>query len=172
MCISIVFAANIPDTEAGNFKKRIEKLGNLYQYGIGMGEEMLLPGAGPEVKRVLSAPDIIFEVHDLPEPHCACDIDHDIRTGSKLGKMSRFFDFIREVLEYKGLKRLSLLFFQDEFPGADHIREEFGTFDDLADLLNRWNTWQVAGYEPTRRAYYIADESPLLFTVTGKKISQ
>lgn len=172
MCISIVLAVNLTKDGAGEFINRVEELGRLYEYGIGIGPEKLLPQARPEIRKALSEPQVVFEIHDLPEPHCACDIDHDIRIGSKLGRKSKFFDFIRETLEYKDIQSLSILFFQEELPGENNIRKQFGTYDDFVDLLNRWNTWQVEGFEPTRRAYFIADAAPLLFTFTDKRHSQ
>ncbi len=169
MCISIVFALNADKEHAENIRDRVFRLGASYGYGIGLGRDKLLPGAGEEVFRILSEPLVIFEVHDLAEPHCACDIDHDIRISSKLGEQSRFFDFVRETLDSGELKSVSVLFFQDELPTVDNVRKQFGTYEDFVAQINKWNTWQVAEFEPNREAFFIADESPLLFTFTGKR---
>ncbi len=177
MCISIVFGVNLAQAEKSNgqiqeFKNRVEELGRVYGYGIGLGREKLLPRAESEIVRVLAGPQVVFEVHDLPEPHCACDIDHDIRIASKLGEKNRFFDFVRETLEFGNIQSLSVLFFQEELPNENNIRKQMGTYEHFVELLNRWNTWQVEGFEPTRQAYYIADATPLLFTFTNKSFSQ
>ena len=172
MCICIVFALNADRQQADAIKERVKQLGELYGYGIAMGRDKLLPGAGEEVFRILSHPEIIFEVHDPAEPHCACDIDHDIRIASKLGEKSRFFDFVGETLDSTDVESVSVLFFQDELPNEDNLRKHSGTYEDFVLALNTWNTWQVAGFEPTREAHFIADESPLLFTFTGKRSLQ
>lgn len=170
MCVSIVFGANLADGRVSEFIQRIDELGRVYEYGIGIGQENLLPGAGEKITTALSEPHVVFEVHDLPEPHCACDIDDDIRICSKQGQKSKFFDFIRETLEYEDIQSLSILFFQEELPDEHEARKHLGTYDDFVELLNRWNTWQVEGFEHTRRAYYIADEKPLFFTFIDKKL--
>ena len=171
MCISIVFAVNLADGKEDDFKGRIYDLGLLYEYGISMGQDSLLAEAEDQIMSVLSDPDIVFEVHDLPEPHCACDIDDDIRLGSKLGKRSRFFDFVRETLEFDGVKSLSVLFFQEEPPDGKNLRTQLGVYEDFVDLLNRWNTWQEAGFEPTRRSHHIAEATPFLYTFTDKQLT-
>lgn len=166
MCISIIFAPVIKDEEKDRFRSRIEELGWVYGYGIGMNRENLLPAARDSVMKTLNNPALVFEVHDLAEVHCACDIDQDIRNGSKSAKPSKFFDFIKEILEHRGLAALSVLFFQEQLPEPNNIRRHSGTYREFVNLLNRWNTWQVEGFEPTRQAYFIADESPLLFVFT------
>lgn len=172
MCVSIVFAASLPGDRTEPFVQRVEELGRLYGYGIGMGPEKLVPGVQMDIIRVMYHPDVIFELHDLPEPHCACDIDQDIRIASKLEGKSRFFDFVRETMEFKNIQALSVLFFQEIMPNETTVRKQLGTYEDFVELLNRWHTWQIAGFEPTRQAYYIADESPLLFTFTDIKLTQ
>ena len=172
MCVSIVVAANIAGAEAPGFKDRIKELGWGYGYGIGMYLQKLVPAAQEAIIYLLNEPGVIFEVHDLAEIHCACDIEQDIRNGSKLGKPSKFFDFIKEILEYNGLSALSILFFQEQLPEPGNIRKQMGTYQEFVDLLNRWNTWQVEGFEPTREAYFIADDSPLFFIFTEKQHSQ
>ncbi|MHB9093076.1 MAG: hypothetical protein ACYC21_00270 [Eubacteriales bacterium] len=172
MCVSLVFAVNVAEDRMEGFKHRAAELGGLYGYGIGFGHENLLSGAKSAIIRVLGNPEVVFEVHDVPEPHCACDIDDDIRIASKTGTKSRFFDFVREIIEHEGLRALTVLFFQEELPGDTNVRKQMGTFEDFIRLLNRWNTWQVEGFEPTRRSFYIADDTPLLFTFTDRKFSQ
>ncbi|MBU7007179.1 hypothetical protein [Phosphitispora fastidiosa] len=172
MCISVVIALNADKQQADAIRERVRQLGESYGYGIAMGKDKLLPGAGEEVFRVLSHPEIIFEVHDPAEPHCACDIDHDIRIASKLGERNRFFDFVGETLDGSDVKSVSVLFFQDELPNGDNVRKLSGTYEDFVITLNTWHTWQVAGFEPTREAHFIADESPLLFTFTDKRSLQ
>lgn len=172
MCVSIVFGVNLANGKINKFTENVYKLGRAYDYGIGMGRESLLPGAEEAVVNALAGPDVVFEVHDPPEPHCACDIDNDIRTASKLGRRSRFFDFVREVIGLAGVRSVTILFFQEELPDMDNLREQYGSYADFVEVLNRWNTWQVEGFEPTRRAYYIADAAPLLFTFTDRKFSQ
>lgn len=172
MCISIVFAVDIDEAGKGQFVERIGELGRLYGYGIGIGSDSLVPEAQQSAIRVLNNPAVAFEVHDLAETHCACDLDQDIRNGSKLGVPSKFFDFVKEILEYRGLFALSVLFFQEEMPGAGNVRCQLGSYGEFVNLLNRWNTWQVEGFEPTRQAFFIADESPLLFTFTDKQYFQ
>lgn len=168
MCVAIVVAADIAAEEAARFEERIAELGRVYAYGIGMGSQNLLPAARDSVSSLLNKPGAIFEVHDLAEVHCACDIDQDIRNSSKLDKPSKFFDFIKEILEYSGLATLSILFFQEQLPEPGNVRRQIGTYREFLSLLNRWNTWQVEGFEPTRQAYFVADESPLLYTFTDK----
>ncbi len=172
MCISIVFAANLADGQVNQFTGRVKELGQVYGYGIGLGREKLLPEAEPAIIKALSDPAVVFELHDLPEPHCACDIDNDIRIGSKLGGRSKFFDFVRETLAREEVRSLSVLFFQDELPNDHNVRKQLGTYPDFVALLNRWNTWQVEGFEPVRRAYFIADATPLLFTFRDKSFAQ
>jgi len=172
MCISIVFALNADRQQADAIKERVKQLGESYGYGIALGRDELLPGAGEEIFRILSQPEIIFEVHDLAEPHCACDIDHDIRISAKLDKKSRFFDFVGETIDNRDVDSVSVLFFQEELPNEDNVRKHSGTYEDFVIALNTWNTWQVAGFEPTREAHFITDESPLLFTFTGKRSLQ
>lgn len=172
MCVSIVFSLNMADEKLTAFIDRVGELGRVYEYGIGMGRESLFPGAAEAVTRIFADPDVIFEVHDLSEPHCACDIDDDIRNASKMDKKSKFFDFVGEVLGNEGAKSVSVLFFEEKLPDASNTRRQMGNYDDFEELLNRWNTWKVEGFEPTRRAYFIADDTPLLFTFTGSKFSQ
>ncbi len=172
MCISIVFGINSANGECENIRARVEELGRVYEYGIGMGEANLFPAARAGIISIMSRPEVVFELHDLPELHCACDIDHDIRIAGKLGKKSKFFDFVREALEHRGVGSLSVLFFQDELPAGGNIRKHLGTYDEFVNMLNRWNTWQVEGFEPTRGEYFIADASPLLYTFTDKKFPQ
>ncbi|WP_418792166.1 hypothetical protein [Phosphitispora sp. TUW77] len=172
MCVSIIFAIDA-DTDSDKdsstvMKERLTLLGESYRYGIGVGRDKLPPGAGEDVLRIFSESEIVFEVHDLAEPHCACDIDHDIRIGSKTGTKSVFFDFVEEVLNIDGLYTMSILFFQEELPTQDNIRKQSGTYEDFVAVLNNWHTWQVPGFEPTREAHFIADESPMLFTFTDK----
>lgn len=169
MCISIIFGVNLTNECRDGFIRRLAELGQCYEYGLGIGQGSLLPGSAGEVMEVLKRPMIVFEVHDLPEPHCACDIDHEIRIGAKTGQRSRFFDFIREILGHKEVKSLAILFFQDDLPGGGNIRRQCGTFEDFTDRLNTWHTWQVEGFEPNREAYYIADFSPLLYTFTDSR---
>lgn len=171
MCLSIILAAGVDHAEAAWFVDRVEKLGRVYGYGIGMNQESILPAARESVIKALNNPAVVVEVHDLAEKHCACDIEQDIRNGSKLSKPSKFFDFVSELLEYRGLSALSVLFFQEQLPRPDNIRRHFGTYPEFVDLLNRWHTWQVEGFEPTRQAYFIADESPLLFVFTFEGFS-
>ncbi len=172
MCISIVFAVNLTNGQSGEFADRVRELGRVYEYGIGFGKKSLLPGAEETIVRTLCYPETVFEVHDLPEPHCACDIDHDIRIGSKLGRRSKFFDFVRETLEYGHINSVSVLFFQEELANDSNVRKHLGSYEDFVRLLDRWHTWQVEGFEPTREAYFIAEETPLLYTFTDKKHSQ
>lgn len=172
MCLSIVMAANLAGAEAPRFKDRVIELGRVYEYGIGMYLQKLVPAAQEAIIDLLHEPGVIFEVHDLAEAHCACDVDQDIRNGSRLGKPSKFFDFVKEILEYKGLSTLSILFFQEQLPEPGNIRKQMGSYGEFVDLLNRWNTWQVEGFEPTRQAYFIADDSPLYFIFTKSQHTQ
>ena len=172
MCVSIVLAANLDSEQVKHFGTRVEDLGRLYGYGIGLGRENLLPGAKNQIAGILGTSDVVFEVHDLPEAHCACDIDDDIRISCKLGKKSKFFDFVSEILAYESIKSISVLFFQEELPGNANVRKQMGGYEQFVLFLNRWNTWQVEGFEPTRQAYFIADSSPLMFTFTEKQHSQ
>jgi len=172
MCVSIVFGLNMADTKLTAFIDRVRELGGVYEYGIGLGRESLLPDAAEAVSRLFADPDAIFEVHDLSEPHCACDIDDDIRNANKMDKKSKFFDFVGEVMGYEGAKSVSVLFFEEISPDTSSARRQMGNYDDFEELINRWNTWKVEGFEPTRRAYFIADDTPLLFTFTGNKFSQ
>lgn len=167
MCISIIFGVNLTEDNEESFEKQVMELGSEYQYGIGLGVNNILPDAVPAVKDVMANPFLILEVHDLPERHCACDIDQDIRNGNRNGVKSKFFDFVRELMEIDCVNALSVIFFQEERPTPDNVRKSFGTFEDFVRLLNRWNTWQVEGFEPTRQAYFVSDESPLLFTFTN-----
>lgn len=83
MCVSIVVAASLEKAEPNSFEEKILELGRFYGYGIGMGQHNLLPAARESVVRLLNDPELIFEVHDLAESHCACDIDQDIRNRCK-----------------------------------------------------------------------------------------
>lgn len=170
MCVSIVVAVKIGGIQAAQFTERVAELGRVYGYGIGMGSQNLLPEARESIISVLNEPEVIFEIHDLTELHCACDIDLDIRNMSKLDKPSKFFDFIKEIIEYRDVSTLSVLFFQEQLPESGNIRRQLGTYLEFVNLLNRWNTWQVEGFEPIRKAYFIADESPLIFTFTDKQL--
>lgn len=172
MCISIVFAAQVTNNDQDKFIQRVYELGCSYNYGIGMGEKNLPPAALPGISASLPGAGVIFEVHDRPEPHCACDIDHDIRLGSKLDRRSKFFDFVEEISAYQGLTSLAVMFFQEEKPSEANVRKHLGTYEEFVNLINRWHTWQVAAFEPVREAYYIADESPLLFVFTGPRFTQ
>jgi len=169
MCVSIIFSVKLADGNTDEFEKRVAELGEVYQYGIGIGKEKLHPVVWEGIPEGVSDQQVMFEVHDIPEPHCACDIDDDIRISSKLGRKSKFFDFVREILEFEGIEFISVLFFQEKLPDKNNIREHLGSFNDFVELLNRWNTWQVEGFEPTRQAYYIADDTPLAFIFTGKR---
>lgn len=172
MCMSIVFGASLAEGCSGEFADRLAELGRVYEYGLGIGREELLPEAGFDIFSVLSEPDVVFEVHDLPEKHCACDIDDDIRIASKLGRKSKFFDLVREVLVNENVQALSVLFFQEILPSPDNVRKQLGSYEDFVTQLNRWNTWQVEGFEPTRQAYFISDGTPFLFTFTNENFSQ
>lgn len=163
MCTSIIFAVKLRGESTAEFTKRVEELGREYEYGIGMGPAGLLPGARGEILAVLEPCQVIFEVHDLQEEHCACDIDEDIRVASKLGGQSEFFDFCREILVFPGLSDLSLLIFQDFLPTETNLRQQQGSYAEFVALVNKWHTWQVEGFEPNRGAYLIVDESPLLY---------
>lgn len=166
MCVSMVFAVSVTKGRSEELKNRVLELGKTYSYGIGIGEENLNMSAREGILRAVPQEAVLFEVHDLPEPHCACDIEQDIRNNSKLGKLSKFFDFVREINEYYEIESISILFFQDELPCKENIRKQFGTLEDFVQLINRWNTWQVEGFEPTRQSYHIAEATPLLFTFT------
>jgi len=172
MCVSIVFGLNMASTKLTDVTDRVGELGRVYEYGIRIGRKGLFPDDIEAVTRLFADPDVIFEVHDLPEPHCACDIDDDIRSASKMDKKSKFFDFVGEVLGCEGMKSISVLFFEERLPDDSNTRRQMGNYDDFEELINRWNTWKVEGFEPTRRAYFIADDTPLLFTFTGNKFSQ
>lgn len=164
MCTSIIFAGRLKEGAAGDFLDKVDELGRKYNYGIAKGIEALLPAAQGGITGVMRSLPAIFEVHDMQEVHCACDIDEDIRTAAKLGRQSRFFDFCREILACPGLEALSVLFFQEILPSDDNVRRQQGPWAEFVTLLNRWHTWQVEGFEPNRGAYLIADESPLLYS--------
>ncbi len=170
MCVSIVFALNLTEYDGKVFIEKIKKLGNDYQYGVGIGSEKLHPEIADTVPIILSKPDVVFEVHDMAEQHCACDIDQDIRNGSRTGRKSKFFDFVREIAELDGVSSLSIMFFEEALPDEINIRKHCGSLEEFVELLNRWNTWQVERYEPIRGAYEIADSSPLLYTFTEKAL--
>jgi hypothetical protein len=172
MCVSIVIGINLADENLENITTRVEELGKSYGYGVGIGYCRLQKDAQDGVIRVMADPQFVFEVHDLPEPHCACDIEQDIRNQNKLGQKSKFFDFVREILEYETLQSTSVLFFQDELPNENNIREQLGSYEDFVQAINRWNTWQVEGFEPTRKAYFIAESTPLFYVFTTKRFLQ
>ena len=171
MCVSIVIAVNLTAEKIENFKNKIINLTAVYQYGIGIGCGNLHPECGPTINNLMSQPNVIFELHDLPEPHCACDIDDDIRLGSKNGYQSKFFDFVRETLECTEIASMSVLFFQEELPNENNVRKQLGNYEDFVSLINKWSTWQLGALEPTRKAYYIADASPLLYTFTWRNLA-
>lgn len=168
MCVSVIFAVSLTGSDAKEFKEKIKELGNVYQYGIGIGSEKLHPEVSDKLPKLLSKPQVIFEVHDIPEQHCACDIDQDIRNGSRTGSKSKFFDFVTEIAGSENIKSLAVMFFEEELPNEVNIRKHGGSLEEFVKFLNKWNTWQVERYEPIRGAYEIADSSPLLYTFTGK----
>lgn len=170
MCVSVVFAVNVTASDANAFEDKVRQLGNVYQYGVGIGYDKLHPEVKEKLPALLSEPQVIFEVHDMPEQHCACDIDQDIRNGSRTGAKSKFFDFVREIAESASVTALAVMFFEEELPDEFNIRRHFGNLEEFVLLLNRWNTWQVERFEPVRGAYEIADSAPLLYTFTFKPI--
>lgn len=171
MCISIIFAANLAETETVAFTEKLEELGKVYNYGIGIGPEKLQPKVSDKLPALLCQPQVLFEVHDLAEQHCACDIDQDIRNGSGTGIRSKFFDFVSEIIQIEKLLSLSVIFFEEELPDATNIRRAMGGISEFVDMLNRWNTWQTERFEPIRQAYEIADSTPLYFTFSEKKFN-
>jgi len=128
MCLSIVVGAGVAGINAARFKERVAELGRVYEYGVGMSQQSIFPAARESVISMLNETEVFFEVHDLAEAHCACDIDQDIRNGSRLDKPSKFFDFFKEIFDYRGLSALSVLFFQEQLPEPGNIRKEMGTY--------------------------------------------
>lgn len=170
MCVAIIFTANVKEDSIEEFSEKVRELGESYQLGICMGLSELHPDSGPVMANLFTEAQVIFQVHDLTERYCACDIDQDIRNGSRNGKTSKFFDFAKELKEISGVASISVLFYQDELPNKETIREKFGSFEEFVKLLNTWSTWQVEGFEPTRQAYFVADSTPLLYTFTDKRL--
>ncbi|HWI54871.1 MAG TPA: hypothetical protein VNT57_04220 [Desulfobacteria bacterium] len=170
MCMSVVFAVDFKESDENAIKEKVMELGNVYQYGVSIGPENLHPEVKDILPALLSEPQMLFEVHDMPEQHCACDIDQDIRNGSKTGRKSKFFDFVREISESGSITSLAVMFFEEELPDEFNIRKYYGGLEEFVQLLNRWNTWQVERFEPIRGAYEIADSTPMLYTFTEKAL--
>lgn len=166
MCISMVFCIKASQgiDYLGLEKDIVERI---FKYGYGSGKG--LTSLKDEVAGLLreNLPDFtFFEVHDLGEPHCACDIDQDIRNKSKIGEESNFFKLVKELLNDERVKHFSVLFADNDYIEGHSIRRETGDFQAFFERLNKWHTWQVEGYEPNRNAYYIADYSPMLYSLT------
>lgn len=170
MCVGIIFNAHVEENSIQSFSDKVRALCDSYQYGICMGAANLHPDASPVVTDLFPGKQVSFQIHDIPELYCACDIDQDIRNGSRNGKPSKFFDFVKELKDSPGVTSFSILFYQDDAPKKETIREKYGSFEEFVNLLNTWNTWQVEGFEPTRQAYFVADASPLLYTFNDKRL--
>lgn len=166
MCLSIIFGIRTGDGNSEKQKRKVAELADKYAYGLLAGVDKLKPADRDSVANIMKDSSMVFQIHDLPELYCACDIDYDIRNGSKLGTPSKFFDFVREVMETGDIQKIAVLFFEEIKPDDNNVRHHAGDFQDFMGLLNRWHTWQVEGFEPTREAYFIAEETPMLFTFT------
>ncbi|ADG81907.1 hypothetical protein [Thermincola potens] len=164
MCISIVFCVKPePAANAAEVENSIKRMALNYGYGCGVGLPALVEKVALLVKDRF--PDYrFFEIHDLQEPHCACDIDHDIRIKSKLGERSTFFNLVHDILNFDKVEEFSILFTENEVEEGLTIREDSGGLGAFCERLNNWYTWQVEGFDPIRQAYYIADSSPYLYT--------
>lgn len=172
MCVSIVFGIKVDDHNICSMERKIKKLGAKYEYGIEHGIEKLEEESQEQIARLFNNYNVIFEVHDLSEPHCACDIEEDIRNGAKLGQPSKYFDFVKETIEAEKVLMMAVLFYQDVKPDVNNVRHNIGNYNEFVKLINTWHTWQVEGFEPNRQAYEIADDSPLIFTFKTREYTQ
>ncbi len=163
MCISIVLCIK-PDVGHDISAPQVAQIIEGFGYDCSIGSDKLLEEVAELLEQYM--PDtMMIEVHDAEEVHCACDIDQDIRNGSKLEAPSKFFEMLGKVMELQSVQEISVFFAYNDFGEDEEVRCEAGSFGKFCDRLNQWFTWQVPGYEPTRNSFFIAESTPFLFTI-------